>query len=221
MTTATTEAPALAVEEIAVQWPYRMSYDLYERIAELDVIRNEEHVVLLDGILMQTGPKTPAYCTACHRGREVLQTVVPTGWHVRPNQPVVLRGGKRGDSVPEPAICVTHGPNGRYQARHPEGTDVGLIVSIVTTAEALAVERDGASRYAHAAVPTLWIVALHDRSVHVYTEPSGPTSDPSYAQVEVKRPGELLGTILKPSTPDEPLATLGPIAVESFFTPNP
>ncbi len=221
MTTATTEAPAPAVEEIAVQWPYRMSYETYERIGELGLFRNEDHITLLDGILVQTMTKGPDHSSDLIEGLFMLARIVPDGWHVRPEQPIALRRGPRGDSAPEPDVAVVTGRNGDYKRRHPEPHEVALVVEVASSPAAFRVERAGLQRYAHASIPTVLIVALYDNSIHVHTEPSGPTDQPGYSRVEVKRSGELIEVELKPPSAGEAATILGPIAVESFFAPNP
>ncbi len=217
MTTATTEMPPV---EAALQRPYRMTYETYAKIAELEVIRREDHVVLLDGILVQTMTKGPEHINAVDRGEEVLKAALPPGWMVRDEDPIALRDGPGGDSAPEPDLAVLIGTRERYENRHPEAFDVGSIVEVASSPAAFRVERNGLYRYAHAMIPTVWIVALHDRTIHIFTEPTGPGSDPKYGRVEVKRSGELLEVVLPSSTPDQPPTILGPIAVASFFPPT-
>lgn len=223
MTTATAATPnTTAIEADAPQqWPYRMSYETYLRIAELELIRPEDHVVLLDGILVQTMNKSPQHNNAIDRGGDVFRTALPLGWSVRSEGSVSLRDEAERVSVPEPDLMVLRGSRERYETRHPEPFDVGLIVEIASSAAAFREDRRGLSRYAHAAIPTVWIIALHDRSIHIHTEPSGPTAEPGYARVEVKRSGELLEAALPGSVPDQPPTVLGPIAVASFFPPAP
>jgi len=223
MTTATAATPdTTAIETDAPQqWPYQMSYETYVRISELELIRPEEHVVLLDGILVQTMNKSPQHVNAVDRGEEAVKTALPPGWFVRDEDPVVFRDGPKGVSVPEPDLMVLRGSRERYETRHPEAFEVGLIVEVASSAAAFREDRRGLSRYAHAGIPTVWIIALHDRSIHIHTEPSGPTAEPGYARVEVKRSGELLEAALPGSVPDQPPTILGPIAVASFFPPAP
>ena len=216
----TAPAPDTQVEsEAPRQWPYRMSYETYEQIAELGMIRPEEHVVLLDGILVQTMTKGPDHSRSMLRGQEVLRASCPPGWHVRPEQPIVIRNLRGTDSAPEPDLSVVLGNLDQYGDRHPGAVEVGLIIEVASSPAAFADDRRGLDRYAFAMVPTVWIVALHDRTVHVCTEPSGPSPSPSYARVEVRRAGELLEALLPAATPDQLPAVLGPIAVASFFPP--
>lgn len=219
MSTATTEGPVAIPATPAASSPYRMSYGVYERIAELEVIPREDHVVLLDGFLVQAMTKGPPHFNSVDRGADVFRGAVPRGWSVRVEGPVVLRDGPGGDSAPEPDLAVVVGSRERYEDRHPEAAEVGLIVEVASSAAAFAEDKAGLRRYAHAGIARVWIVALHDRTIHVCTEPSGPTAVPNYGHVEVRRSGEMIEAMLPPQAPGEPPAVLGPIAVASFFPP--
>lgn len=213
-----TEPDDLAEPTVPQEWPYRMSLEVYERLCERSIIPREDHVTLLDGILMRSGPKTPPSCTACNRGSDVLRAMVPAGWIVQPGRPIVLRDGPFGDSVPEPELTVLIGPNReRYGRRHPRPADVGLIGLIVETPQAFAFERDGLFRYAHGGVPLVWIIALFERQIHVFSEPTGPTAAPGYTRAEVKRSDEQIEALLPALELNQSPTTLGPLLVASFF----
>ncbi len=221
MTTATAANSAETVATVSLpERPYRMSYEVYERIGKLGMIRPEEHVVLLDGILVQTMNKGPDHYTATYEANLTLVRSVPAGWYVRQEAPIVLRGGPRGESAPEPDVAVVVGRNANYIQRHPEAHEVAIVVEIATSAAAFAADRAGLYRYAHAGIATALIVGLHDRSIHIFTEPTGPEADPSYRQVLVKRSGEFIELCLKPATADSPAVMVGPLAVGSFFPPT-
>jgi hypothetical protein len=63
-----------------------------------------------------------------------------------------------------------------------------------------------------------WVVNIPERTVEVYSEPSGPSADPGYRRLETLRPGQTLaGEIGHAETGP---AALLPVAVEAFFPPN-
>ena len=208
------------VDEAAVQWPFRLSYETYERLGEQGMVRSEDHVILLDGILVQTVTKGPEHSSAVIESLFALARVIPDGWHVRPEQPIALRQGRDGDSAPEPDLAIVAGRNGDYQRRHPEPHEVALVVEIATSSAAFRTDHAGLRRYAHAGIPTVLIVALHQHTLHIFTEPSGPAPEPGYAREVVQRSGELLEVVLR-NQPGPMHIILGPIAVASFFPPTP
>jgi len=197
---------------------YRMPYDLYERIVEHGLLGPKDKVVLLDGFLVNLMPKGPRHRNAVVRGQAALQAAVPAGWIVWAEQPIALRDGPNGDSAPEPDLTVVFGTIERYEVRHPVGAEIGLVVEVASDSDALRVDRAGMARYAHAGIPIACIVNIPDRSIEVYSEPSGPTADPVYRKSETLRPGQsLVGEIGNATTGP---AAIAPIPVDSFFAPN-
>ena len=197
---------------------YRMSYDLYERIAEIGLLGPRDRVVLLDGFLVNQMPISSNHTTSVDLGREALRAAVPVGWYVRAEQPIVLRGGPHGDSAPQPDLAVALGSILTYVKRHPIASEVGLVVEVAADLDAVRIDRAGMSRYAHAGIPIACIANIVDGSLEVYSEPSGPMADPVYRKLEVLRAGQFLaGEIGNPTTGQ---AALAPIPVEAFFPPD-
>jgi len=117
------------------------------------------------------------------------------GWHVRKEEPVSLTGGPKGaDSEPEPDLAVVRGSNDAYSARHPGPAEVALIVEVADSS--LAQDRAGLRRYAWAGIPCVWIINLIDRTIEVYSAPSGPSPSPTYAQRSDHGPGEALTLLI-------------------------
>ncbi|WP_435009148.1 Uma2 family endonuclease [Tundrisphaera lichenicola] len=196
---------------------YRMSCDLYERLAEQGLLGPKDRVVLLDGLLVNQMPIGPMHSTSVALGQIALQGAAPVGWYVRAQQPIILRNGPQGDSAPQPDLALVVGTILSYTGRHPIGTEVGLVVEVASDSEALRVDRSGLARYAHAGIPIACIVNISERSIEVHTEPSGPVADANYRKFETMYPGQsLTGEISNTTTGP---AAIAPIPVESFFPP--
>jgi hypothetical protein len=198
--------------------PYRMSYELYERIVDLGLLGPRDKVVLLDGLLVNLMPKGPQHRSAVLRGQEVLRLTIPAGWHVQPEQAIVLRGGPDGDSAPEPDLAVVFGNFERYDGRLPTGQEIGLVVEVSSSLDAVRIDRAGMSRYAHAGIPIACIINIPDRSIELYTDPSGPVADARYQSLATLRPGQSLAGEIGNATTGP--AALAPIPVEAFFAPE-
>jgi Putative restriction endonuclease len=198
--------------------PYRMPSEIYERMVDLGLLGKRDPVVLVDGLLVTRRAKTPPYSATVIRGHDVLRTSIPLGWHVRPQCAVVLRGGPKGDSVPEPPLMVVFGDILRYHERHPSGSEIGLVVDVATDSEGLRIDRAGLFRYAHAGIPIACTANVADRFLEVYSEPSGPSADPRYQRMETLRPGQSIAGEIGNATTGP--ATIAPIAVDAFFAPN-
>jgi hypothetical protein len=197
---------------------YRMSYDLYERIVQQGLLGPKDKVVLLDGFLVNTMSKGHQHRIAVLRGQDALRGAIPAGWHIQPEQAVVLRGGPEGDSAPEPDLAVVFGNLERYEQRLPTGSETGLVIEVASSVDAVRIDRAGLARYAHAGIPIACIVNIPDRTIEVYTEPSGPTADPNYRRSETLRPGQTIAGEIGNATAGP--AAIAPIQVDAFFAPN-
>jgi len=210
-------SPVLMPSRMPAVTLYRMSYDVYERIAEAGLLGPKDRVVLLDGFLVNQMPIGPRHSTSVALGLAALQEAVPDGWYVRPEQPIILRHGPDGDSAPQTDLAVVIGTILHYVDRHPVGTEVGLVVEVAADLDAVRIDRAGMSRYAHAGIPLAGIVNVPDRSIELYADPSGPIADARYRSVATLRPGQsIVGEIGNATTGP---AALAPIPVASFFAP--
>ncbi len=196
---------------------HRISYETYERMVELGIFGPRDKIVLLDGLLVDKMTKGAQHNSAILRGQEALRAAAPAGWHVRPDQPVALRAGPAGDSAPEPDLAVIFGNFERYDDRHPNGSEVGLVVEVATSPAAVRIDRAWLDRYAHAGIPIACIVDITDRSIEVHSGPSGPTDSPGYRTSEVLRPGQVLAGEIGTETTGP--AAIAPIPVAAFFAP--
>ena len=197
---------------------HRISYDLHERIVELELLRPNDKVVFIDGLLVNLKSIGHLHRSAVLRGQEALRVAIPPGWHVQPEQAIVLRGGQDGDSAPEPDLAVVVGDFEHYDHRLPVGAEVGLVIEVATSPDAVRIDRASIFRYAYAGIPLACLVNIPDRSLEVYSEPSGPSANPGYRKFETVLPGQsLVGEIGNATTGP---AALAPVPVESFFAPN-
>ena len=68
------------------------------------------------------------------------------------------------------------GPRTRYRDRHPEPTEIGLLIEFSDSS--LRVDRVGKGRiYARAGIPVYWVVNVPEKLVEVYTQPTGTGDD--------------------------------------------
>lgn len=158
---------------------YRMPLDTYERLAELGLLGPADRVALLDGLLVTKMGRNPPHVVSTHLVWQALGRVVPPGWFVKKEGPIGLPAGPAGrDSEPEPDLSVVRGAVRDYATRHPRPADMALVVEVADSS--LREDRQALARYAWAEIPVAWVVNLNDRTVEVYTHPSGPTLPARY-----------------------------------------
>jgi len=122
--------------------------------------------------------------------RKRLEQILPRQWDIRIQSAVTLV-----ESEPEPDLALVRGDARSYLLKHPQASDVGLVIEVAETS--LTRDRTEKKRiYALAGIPTYWIINLVDRQIEEYTSPSGPTAEPSYAQRQDFRAGSSLSFTL-------------------------
>ena len=177
----TTVAPSAASDEAPF---YRLSVEQYHDMIRNGTIRSGTAVELLEGVLFRIMGRNPPHRMSTYRTTKALERVVPAGWYVDRQEPMTTD-----DSEPEPDVYVARGDTSDYADRHPGPADCTLVVEVADSS--LPQDRGPKRRlYARAGVPAYWIVVLPGRWLEVYTDPSGPTSNPSYNGVKRYADGE-------------------------------
>jgi Uma2 family endonuclease len=143
----------------------------YDHLVALGVLENE-HVELLDGMIVQMTPRGPAHITTIDRlTRLLVRAVGDRAW-------VRVQGSFAASdySEPEPDLAVL--PPGDYSEAHPG--EAWLLVEVAESS----IRKDRglkARLYAQCGVPEYWVVNLVDRVIEVHTEPAGG----SYGRTQV------------------------------------
>jgi Uma2 family endonuclease len=157
----------------------RLSVGQYHAMAQAGVLLSGDPIELLEGYLVRKMTKHPPHVVATLKTAEVLREILPSGWHVRSQEPITTR-----TSEPEPDIAVVQGAFETYVKNHPRPDDVALVVEVSDVSLA----RDRGLKlelYARARITEYWIINLVDRQIEVLTEPSGPKRNPNYSRVVV------------------------------------
>jgi len=167
----------------------RFSAAEYERIVDLDILREEEELELLDGFLIHKTPATPAHDAAVSNLGGRLVNLVPDRCFVQRQARMNLP-----DSRLAPDAVIFGGPEAGVISLVAEVADAGLQFDRV----------DKGRIYARVSIPQYWVVNLVDRQIEVYTDPTGPVSVPVYrrrqdypvgATVPVELDGTAVGTV--------------------------
>lgn len=153
----------------------RFTVDEYHRLIDDGFFATNERVELLEGRLAEKAVQTPLHSAVVNILMKILFRMIDQRWHVCARSVVTLE-----TSEPEPDLTVVRGTIEDYLRRHPGAADTCLLVEVADVE--LAIDRiDKLRIYAHAGVPTYWIVNLIDRQIEVYDRPSGPAANPGYA----------------------------------------
>jgi Uma2 family endonuclease len=185
----------------------RFSVDEYHRMIREGFFGPEERCELLHGYIVQKVPRDPIHDAVLEIVIEFLRARLPGGWRVRPQMAMTTT-----DSEPEPDAAVVRGRPQDHFAHHPVPSEVALAVEVSNTT----IASDRAVKgplYAESGVPAYWIVNLGDRRVEVYTDPTGPDSNPGYR----RRDDYSEGTAVPVTIGGAPAA---PISVSDLLPPH-
>ncbi len=166
----------------------------YDRLVEYGVFGEDEHLELLDGLLVVREPQGSGHGAAVVALQDALRAAFGSRFHVRPQLPVALDDA----SEPEPDAVVVRGRPWDYRAGHP--TTPLLVAEIAVSS--LAVDRRlKGGLYARAGIPDYWVVNLRDEVLEVYRRPARSPSSRhgwKYRSVRLLRRGATISPLAAP-----------------------
>ena len=175
----------------------RFTVEEYHRMGEMGFLSEDDRCELLRGVIREKPIMNPPHKRALRKLTECIRPFITAEFVFDAQGPITLA-----DSEPEPDLCITIGPDSRYDERHA-GTGE-IVWALELSDSSLAYDRgEKLQIYAEAKIPVYWIVNLQDRIVEVYTLPRGGRN-PTYRNrvdftagttVPVVIAGQTLGTI--------------------------
>ena len=139
----------------------------YHRMIEAGIFGSDERVELVLGQLISLGAKGSPHSAAVTRGLDLLADQFSRQQtQIRVQEPVTLEE----HSEPEPDLALVRPDPTYYEARHPQASDVFLIIEVSDST--LSYDREVKSRaYARAGILDYWVLDLKNRQLHVYRDP--------------------------------------------------
>ncbi len=172
--------------------PRLFTVDEYYKMAEAGILKPDERVELIEGVIVEMPPAGPEHSDSVDTVAEVFGDRLRPRVRIRVQSPI----GLAGLSQPEPDVALLRTPAERgssYRSGHPGRDDVLLVVEIADSSLNYDLG-EKASMYARRGIVELWIVDVpHDRLV-VHRE---PTAD-GYASVETVNRGETVRPLAFP-----------------------
>jgi Uma2 family endonuclease len=147
---------------------HRLTVQQFDRMTAVGLITEDEPVELIEGLLVTKMSRNRPHIVAGKKGLRVLSTLIPPGWHVAKEDPIVASDW----SKPEPDLAVVRGTAEDYLDHDVTAADVALVIEIAESS--LSIDQNEMARvYAASGIPAYWIVNLVDRKLEVHTNP-GP-----------------------------------------------
>jgi hypothetical protein len=150
--------------------PHRFSIEQYERMVEAGVLTENDRVELIDGQIVEMPPIDPQHSFPVQKLASIFHRVLAEKVAIRVRDPIRLPP----DSEPEPDIVLVIGPHRRYVARHPEPSDILLVVEVAYTTKRFDADTK-LPMYARAGIAEVWLVDVPAHRIEVYRDPTGTT----------------------------------------------
>lgn len=189
--------PAVATQPVTygqdASWA-RFSVARYQKMVETGILDTNDKVELLEGYVVLKMSRNPPHDGTVMVVSDAVLPRLPLGWALRTQMSVELA-----DSQPEPDGAVVRGKSRDYTKRHPLASEVGVAIEVANTS-LLRDTKDKARIYARAGIPAYWVIDVANEEILVYTQPSGPTDAPSYADMVNIRPPDAVPLVLDGTT---------------------
>ena len=146
--------------------PVLFTIDQYERMVGAGILAEDARVELIEGRIVEMAPTSPQRSTPTRRLNSVFAQL---GDRVVLIVQDPIRLFPR--SEPEPDLVLAKPPDSRYVDRHPEATDILLVVEVSHTTQRF----DRGTKvplYARYRIPEVWVVDVDARTIEVYRSPS-------------------------------------------------
>ena len=147
---------------------YRFTVRQFDQMIAVGLITEDDPVELIEGLVVTKMSRNRPHIVAGKKGLRVLARLIPPGWHVAKEDPVVVSDR----SKPEPDLAVVRGAAEDYLEHDVTAADVAVVIEIADSS--LTTDQNHMARvYAASGIPTYWIVNLVAGQIEVYTNP-GP-----------------------------------------------
>ncbi|MCB8945831.1 MAG: Uma2 family endonuclease [Ardenticatenaceae bacterium] len=169
---------------------WRITVERYHEMIEAGILTENDRLELLEGFLIEKMTIKPSHTFVTEILREILGRIIPDNFFVNNQQPITTS-----DSEPEPDVVVIQGQRRDFLENHPSAEDVALLIEVSDTT--LYQDQTWKKRiYAQAGIAIYWIVNLSERQIEVYSQPSGPSDNPTYHQLITYHEAEQIPVIL-------------------------
>ena len=177
MVTQTKPRPAAMLE------PWRFTVDQYYAMAKAGILKKEDRVELIDGVIVAMAPIGNRHLATTDRCTKIFIEAVGGRAIVRVQGSVTFDDR----TMPEPDLALLKPRDDFYASEAAGPGDVLLIVEVSDSS--LDYDRgEKLALYARFGIPETWIAALPEQTLEVHTEPDGD----EYKRKRIYSPGDTI-----------------------------
>jgi len=167
----------------------RYTSDRYFHLVDEGLLRPDDRVELLEGVIVAVAPQNPRHASAITRVQAALADAIGKRAVIRGQAPLVASAY----SVPEPDVAIVPGQTSDYDSAHPT---TALLVVEVADSSLAQVRLTKSAIYAGAAIPEYWLVNLRDDCVEILRSPDRQAR--RYGESRIARRGERFALVALP-----------------------
>lgn len=161
----------------------RYTAEQYFGLVEQGVLREDDRVELLDGVIVAMSPSGPRHASAISRILRAFFSAVGDRGCVRSQAPLIAGAL----SVPEPDVAVLAGSVADYDRAHP----TAALIVVEASESSLPQDRITKARiYAAAGIPEYWTVNLREGCLEMLRAPDSKTG--AYRERRVLHRGDVV-----------------------------
>lgn len=156
--------------------PRPFSISEYYQLAEIGVLKRDERVELIDGVIYTMSPIGSSHAGCVTALNQLLQARAMGRFLVTVQSPVRLDR-----SEPEPDLALVRPRDDYYRGSHPGPADVFLVIEVMVTS---ATHDRGLklTTYATAGIPETWLVDLDEEKIEIHEAPQRGVYTRSHAR---------------------------------------
>lgn len=160
---AASESSTLATAE-----PYRFSVAQYLAMGKAGILRKEDHVELIDGVVAAMAPMGRNHRSTVNRYTRLFGESISRRAIVQIQSSIALDDR----TMPEPDLALLSECADFYESSDPGPEDV-LVLIEVSDSTIDYDRKEKLAMYAGAGIPEVWITVLPERIIEAHTEPVG------------------------------------------------
>jgi Uma2 family endonuclease len=146
---------------------HRLSAQDFHRLGEVGILASDARVELIEGEIIDMAPIGTRHAGTVEQLARVLHRAAGAYW-VRTQQPIAL--GEHSEPVPDIALVVPDTDD--YKTRHPQASDVLLIIEVAETSIRYDLDVKVAL-YAKHGIRELWVVDIARRELVLFRDEGG------------------------------------------------
>ena len=180
----------------------RFSIREYQRMIDAEVLAEDEHVELLDGVIVPMSPTSPRHAAQVARLGQLLRSRLGGRVLVREEKAITVEPVTQ----PEPDLAIVRARSDFYARAHPTAGDVLFLIEVADTS----LERDRGVKlalYAAGGIPVVWVLDLPGDRLWVASEPRGS----EYADVEEFGRSDSIRRLTPPGLAADLVLTVGDV----------